>query len=958
MSNITILRPTWKSAVTAKSFALEESTRRPKLTSEYELGLKFTYATTEVKTISDLYSLLARCADKKVIRIYGRPVKGLGKIAYRRMTDFECEDTNLLMIDADSWPVPEGFSLGTKEGIYKTVNEILVNRMGLEALKGVQFCCLLSSSMWSKDKLRAHLYFLLDEPITLKSLHDWGFNHNSLNGVYKIDYRSFHSIQPDYISRRVCQGFNDPLPGSLRLTEHCDHLSPYVRKAELDGLIQDIEQKTSSGTTNTLVSKIPIGATWEKTLALCGTQTHGINEPTYRACAQLVQEVGDSSVTSDLVYHVNNVYTKMWANITKHGVRGSKEDRDRYTREKIKGYLQTAVKKKFGEQSDLQVQEVTNAIEAIKNGGNSSLLFDRSCLDAIRHLKAKMPERWVDVRSTIKRELKTKVSIADLEKAASDLGDKLDPELMVESLIDQFKWIQGENDNCLYCMIENGDKYKLISLDEGVEEEIYARAFGLYGGKLPFQFERTVLRILVSRKDDPIYNPFKRYPVENRCYSTVVNGKNTTYYNLGSTLQGEMRTAVICEKGVKVIPSQTAPVLWRYSTNTLVAEVDDFTEQIETLGEMGKMLYIDNYLEGIREFTTVVDDLDLLELIAWQTVATVNTGTANLLQITGRSEDGKSSTAVFTKELCDPTSADIKEGPDLHNGLYKKEDLAKTLRNRHVTVFDNLSGIAPRDQDMLCSIATGWRYDLRVLYSQRYLDLIIKKPLVLTALLAVTTNQDLRSRTITVAVTSDMKNCKGDLYAKWVKESPRMRIGLMFFVSRVIARVNRLREKNRDLNDRSLWSDQARMEAALLMKAYPNVDKMSEKALARKVGERKRFENANEAILNSTTSLVIAWICNDPIFIKRREVFLDTNECYIYYRRFVNENAGKIVNASGFSIEIAPAHMVKTVRSLGTRLGVAARDIQLVTGRRVINTKEENRRGWKFYPQNLEEVEV
>jgi hypothetical protein len=507
-------------------------------------------------------------------------------------------------------------------------------------------------------------------------------------------------------------------------------------------------------------------------------------------------------------------------------------------------------------------------------------------------------------------------------------------------------------------MIENGDKYKLIALDEGVEEEIYARAFGVYGGKLPFQFERTVLRILMSRKDDPIYSPFKRYPVENRCYTTVTNGKNTTYYNLGSTIQGEMRTAVICEKGVKIIPSRSAPVLWRYSTNTLVAEVDDFTEQIETLGEMGKQLYIDNYLEGIREFTTVVDDLDLLELIAWQTVAVVNTGTANLLQITGRSEDGKSSTAIFTKELCDPTSADIKEGPDLHNGLYKKEDLAKTLRNRHVTVFDNLSGIAPREQDMLCSIATGWRYDLRVMYSQRYLDLIIKKPLVLTALLAVTTNQDLRSRTITVAVTSDMKNCKGDLYAKWVKESPRMRIGLMFFISRVIARVNKLREKNADLNDRSLWSDQARMEAALLMKVYPGVEQMSEKTLARKVGERKRFENANEAVLNSVTSLVIAWICNDPIFMKKREIFLSTNECYIYYRNFVNENAGKIVNASGFSIEIAPANMVKTVRSLGTRLGVSARDIHLVTGRRVVSTSEGINRGWKFFEKAYEEVEV
>lgn len=968
MSNVTILRPTWGGASTAKTFVLDENTKLPKLESSYDLGKTFTHATTTVKNVKELYTLLDRCKDKPVFRIYGSPVVGLPTHTRRKKENFDCEETNIILLDADNWPVPEGFSITTPDGIYKTVKEILVNKMGLTAFDGVQFCCLLSSSSWSKASLRAHLYFMTDSPVLLSDLHTWGFDHNAGGTEYKIDYSLFRQVQPDYISKRICLGFADPLKDALRLTLHCDHLSPYVKKVDLTKHFLDTAARAAQTplynaaaptdpndpyATNRLVSQVPIGKTWDKTLLQCGTTTHGINEPAYRACAQLVQEEGDQIVAANLVFYVNEVFKKMWAAIVANNVRGGKEDRELYTREKIRGYIQTAISKKFGAQADLAIQSVMSAIDAIVKGANPSVIFSRECIECIQNLRTKLPEKWMHVKGIIKRDLRGKVSVTDLEKAAKDSDDKLDKGLMMEEIIKNYTWVEGENDNGLYCMRYIGDKYKLMPLDEA-GGDILSSLNNLYNYNVPIRFEASVIGEVMARKDDPIRSPFTRRPVETRCHSVLSKGKSMVYYNMGTTLDGEMRTAVIDASGVRVVPSKTVPVLWLQSSIVKEARLAEFEEEIELLGEVGREMYIDEFLQGMRQFSSTFDDQDLVELVAWQAVALANTGTSNLLQVTGASGDGKSSTALFAKELVDPTSNSLRDGPDLHSVLYQNQDLAKVLRRRHITIFDNMSKLQPREQDTLCSVATGWKYDLRVMYTQSYLDLLIKRPVVLTALSPIVTHQDLRSRTMSVLVAKDRKQVVEDMYTLWESESPRIRVGMLFFLSEIIRRIDKRRDKQGVMNDRDLWGVQARVVASkslglldLTGKSGTPV-KLTDGQLTELVGERKRAEDTNEALLSSTTSLIITWVLQDPLFKGNGNFTMTSQEAFLKFTKFVNENAGTVFDIKGYAIQVSPRDLPVNARGFASRLGHGVNDISLVTGWSIRGERSSGKRWWSF----------
>lgn len=932
---ITLLKPTWSEARTAKSFRLENG--KPKLTNTFNLGKTFFWGTTEVNGLKQYYDLLLRCQNNKVFRLAGEPVPNLPKKVRRLKDNFSDSGTQLLLLDADEWKLPSGYDLKTPENIHAAIKHMLCDKMGMDFLRNASCIVLFSSQAWSYYTLRAHIYFYLSEAVSLEFLHEWGKAFNSLDFDYKIDYSLFRQVQPDYISKRICEGFRDPLHDSLRLTLHCDSLSPTIDSAALtEHFKRDIKiagayseavsvPTVSKSTTNVVKTNDKgLGETWEQTLKLCGSAQHGINDPAYRACAQLVQQIGNKTVEANLNYYVEKIFSVVWESVNVHGVRGNKKDRDYYDKARFRNYITTALQKNFGEDTDSTSNEIARAIKLVIGGSSPAILFDNDLLEKYRVIRSKDPGKWALIRNVIKNKLKGKVAISDIDKALSS-ASKADISHQIQQVIKSFEWVEGTIDQGLYCKTKRPDGYSLIGIDAGVDSDLYAKALELFDDAVPHNFEKNVMKVIAARSRDSQSTPFSKAIVENRCHTVLENGKNTLYFNMGEDAIGDMTTCVVTEDSVNIVPSKDVPIIWSTNKSIMPCEVEEPTT---TKAPDVAKFYIKKYLQKFRKFITVEDAEAVIDVIAWQVASVINTGTAPLLEIAGASGDGKSTSALFIKELIDPTSSHIRDGQDLHNGFYKKEDLAKVLRARHVTIFDNLSNLHPSIQDLLCSVATGWRYDLRIIYTQQFLSLVIKKPVILTCLAPVITNQDLRSRSMSVSVSRKRKMLSDDVYRLWEEDKKEMRTGFFFVVSHTIKYVNALRAQNSDLNDRDLWATAARTIIMKLINYKQGDEKMIKSAILR----RKIDRDIHEAMTSTGSSQIMAWIMGDVDTFNGTMVRVSAAELFMRFKQFLNEHAGEKISVHGIPVEVGLRSIPKSVRGFGIMLSKTRNDIHSITG--------------------------
>lgn len=935
--NVTLLKPIGTNRV-QKTYKIEDG--KPVLSKAYDNAKTFNYSVVKIQDVQGLYKMFVKLKDANVMRIHGVPVDGLANPTYRRKVNFLNEGTRIFNIDADSWPIPKGFNLKTKKNIHATVMHLLVEEFGLDFLKGASCMVMLSNSTWSYyNKLTAHIYFILNEKVDLDLLEEWGKAYNSTlekGYPYKIDQSVFRQVQPDYISKRICDGFTDPLPDDLRLTLHCDGLSPYVDKAVLTEHFQkeiDLAEKFEQVNTDYPVVKTKagkeLGATWEETLKLCGTAQHGINEPAYRACAQIVQSLGNKTVQDNLNYYVEKVFNLAWSSINSHAVRNGKKERDYYDKARVRGYLKTALEKHFGEDTDTANREIATAVQRVIGGANPSILFDNDLLEKYRLLRAKSPGKWATFRTVVKTKLKGRVTISDIDQALTSTS-KPNLNFQIDQVIKSFNWIEGTFDKGLYCKKKKKKGYSLIGLDSGVDSDIYTKALELFEGNVPNQFEKNVLKVLSAKSRDEVASPFAPAIVETRCYSEVKENKNVLYYNMGCDEAGSMRTCVVTDDSIDVIPSNLSPVVWLTDGQTQECDIEEpesvFLNKDFLTTRKSKLK---KFIKKFRRYVTAEDSEDVIDVLAWMVAATVNIGTAPILEISGASGDGKSTTALFIKELIDPTSAHIKEGPDLHQGFYKKEDLAKVLRARHITIFDNLSNLKPNIQDLLCSVATGWKYDLRLMYTQQFLALNIKKPLILTCLAPIITNQDLRSRSLSITVSKKHKVNSGDIYYNWESDKASMRLGLLCLVSQVIQDVNEKRLRGEDLNARDLWLHTAKT-AVMKIANYKGGD---EKEIEKTIALRKVSRDVQESLTSSASAHVIAWIYTDKdLFFKGNVPVRSTSELFIAFKKFIDETAGETLPVNGIPIEITLQKIPTNVRSFGILLSRIRNDIHSATG--------------------------
>lgn len=116
-----------------------------------------------------------------------------------------------------------------------------------------------------------------------------------------------------------------------------------------------------------------------------------------------------------------------------------------------------------------------------------------------------------------------------------------------------------------------------------------------------------------------------------------------------------------------------------------------------------------------------------------------------LLEIVGGHGTAKSTLHRFIRRIIDPNVIDLRGAPKTDS------DIWVAARNNHCASFENLSSLAAKMQDVLCTVATGGGHAGRELYSN-YDEAVTKasNPTIINGINPVVTASDLSDRTIRI----------------------------------------------------------------------------------------------------------------------------------------------------------------------------------------------------------------
>ena len=131
--------------------------------------------------------------------------------------------------------------------------------------------------------------------------------------------------------------------------------------------------------------------------------------------------------------------------------------------------------------------------------------------------------------------------------------------------------------------------------------------------------------------------------------------------------------------------------------------------------------------------------------VAWLLASLRDMGPYPLLVLTGEHGSAKSMGAKLLRSLVDPALPQSTGMPR------SEQDAAIAARNRHVLVYDNVSGLQTWLSDMLCRISTGEGYATRALYTDDEEAVIeASRPVILTGIENPAVRGDLEDRSISI----------------------------------------------------------------------------------------------------------------------------------------------------------------------------------------------------------------
>jgi len=802
--------------------------------ANYNAGYLFNFVREKIPEAPTVKERLEYLADlfKKYgpthFRIYGKPEAGLVAPTQRKKVNFPPDQAGyrLLHIDIDKWPIPDdiasisGFDL-TPDTTADAIRLTLAH-YGVDILSETDFLILLSASQFTTDTLSAHVYFFLEKPVTLREIRRLAIAFNQAKGGDKLlDHAVYKSVQPDFISAPVCDNFQDPVQQRVFVSSIGG--PPMVTRKAWTDFRRGIEQAVGAPINSKSFSD-NLGDTWQEILELhAGSKERGINQPCYLAAAKMVREVGTARVLASVSQYAVELYRKAWEEILAKGVRVGPEDQSKYDLNKFDSYVRSAATKGIGDEVDNLERDVTGAIEnAIKNN-DPAVLLNTHIVGSANKLKNKYPAAYARVYNAIATRAKFLVNPSAWTKAVDscattvrntkeelmkllpnqvatpsmaptgheliELGKGKVSELehnLRKSILSQYDLIKPPSGEYLLgsneVTTDGVTIYKLTPLDHRFANIIQSSVETNIKEGITESFGRRCLTHLQGKFDSGDH--FVNTAVEYHKHVFFDEKNHALWMNMGRRENYKPECVMIDSSGVHRMyhdDPRCNGFYWMHRNNYVEVAGD------ETLNHLNGFDEIMEYFVSRLSYYINTTDKELQQIITWMVTAMTSEPLPYLLELTGPAGSGKSTASTLLKDLIDPTvpitsdsrfDARLKfDGAD--------ESFLHTLESNLVSIIDNTSYLSARKQDDLCRFVTGYSFERRILYTQIYQDVFIRRPLIVNGLSAAITKNDLLERTIKVELRR-IDKYDPNFYKNWGLEVSVLRRCLFELVNKLM----------------------------------------------------------------------------------------------------------------------------------------------------------------------------
>lgn len=796
MSTITLLRGLEWYARGTKSFAYNEQKEIVK-TSDFKLGYKFSFELVEIDSLVEFVDLIRKIGSESTIRVHGvpRPEKQFLGLPIERSKKYLVEPENgitLFNLDIDDWPCQD-FSYHYPETGSAAVLQALSDR-GFSFLCEYDFALLWTQSAWKTNRLRCHLYFLLDSPIPLSKLRAWASSVNRSRSEKILDGSVWSIAQPDYIGRRQVEA---PLVDPLSEEERVFFVKRSSRLLNSELLLSEINKETPYDK-----ESITKGNAWQSTIGSTGTPGNpegDINSWGFRAAAQLVAEYGPNYVRRNIKALADDLHSRAWEAIDNLGAsengRGGESDRETYNVERYEQYLRSACDRGFGSEIDNRIARVRDAIGLAKETGDFKDLFSKGTLEECAEISKSRPAAWAEIQTEIKEKLRGKVSITEFRKLVKKKSrGGLEPEgsfdegrvKLIRKVLGEFDWIYDDDDNRYVGRIIKDkfrfpESYELRTLSDNLADIFYH---------------------IGAQKDETVTPHF---------------GKSCLAYLLGSLHGGapdkEKNKWVKKTVGQQQVLTEDNALWWYLNPRNSLRILKNEISQISSdLGVDNEVLWYSQ--QTVKDRDIIIrdsEDISLLwkyilcnkedrpQVIGWLVSCLTDAKMQMVLELIGASGSAKSSAGNALRDLIEPVSSNPfhfnpKERLSL-KGL-TRQDKYRVLKKNAVINLDNISGLDAETQDFYCQITTGICVDLRILYSSTLESIPIKRPIILSSINSNITQPDLLSRSLRAYFSNkpeDLKNAlpESELPDSWERDRPL----ILGALAQICSKVLKLREK-------------------------------------------------------------------------------------------------------------------------------------------------------------------